>query len=249
MIFAYIRASTGKQIRTIDAQREVIARYAAGKGLACDSIEYVEDEATSGTIAFGKRPGGSRINTAVAKGECSLVILSTLDRGFRVCSDALSTVDLWMKKGCALAVADFNGVPLDTSTPIGKMLLTMFAGFAEFERARIAERTSIVHQRAMENGIVIFGEDKIPFGYEADPTQGFVVNEKGVRRHKAFRKSESEQHIIGLIEKWHAEGYSAPKITAALKEYGYTRWHGGPVTFSAVRSVFDAVRNRKGKAS
>ncbi len=43
-------------------------------------------------------------------------------------------------KGVALHILDFGGDPVNTSGPTGKLLLTVFAAFAQFEREMMLER-------------------------------------------------------------------------------------------------------------
>lgn len=226
MILGYLRASTGKQIRTLDAQRDVILRYAAMR--KWESVEFIEDAATSGGMPFAKRPGGASIMEMVRAGKVEAVILPTLDRGFRVCSDALVTVDAWAKSKVALCVADFNGAPMDTSTPIGKMLLTMLAGFAEFEKARIAERTSVVLQQAVARGEVVYNPDRIPFGYMPSPANP-----------KQIIESPDEQTTLRMMHEMHDMGISKFQITAKLKEMGRMRFNGKPIGYCTVKRLLN----------
>lgn len=65
------------------------------------------------------------------------VIVTEYSRLARSTSDLLRIVEELTKKGVQLVSLKEN---LDTSTPQGKLMLTMFAGLAEFERAVILER-------------------------------------------------------------------------------------------------------------
>jgi len=60
----------------------------------------------------------------------------------------------------SLRILNFGGDVLDTRSATGKLILTMFAGFAEFERNLISERTKEGMKRA--KGIGKRGPDKIP---------------------------------------------------------------------------------------
>ncbi len=44
---------------------------------------------------------------------------------------------------------------IDTSTPVGRLMLTVMASLAEFEAARIGERTSAALQAAKARGVAL----------------------------------------------------------------------------------------------
>lgn len=69
--------------------------------------------------------------------EGDTVVVSEYSRLARSTSDLLSIVEQLTEKGVQLVSIKEH---LDTSTPQGKLMLTMFAGLAEFERAVILER-------------------------------------------------------------------------------------------------------------
>jgi len=69
--------------------------------------------------------------------EGDTVIVTEYSRLARSTSDLLNIVDKLTSKGVQLVSLKEQ---LDTSTPQGKLMLTMFAGLAEFERAMILER-------------------------------------------------------------------------------------------------------------
>lgn len=68
------------------------------------------------------------------------MIVTKLDRFARSTKDALSTIEVLNQKGIFLIVLNMGGMPVDTSTAIGKLMVTMLAGIAEFEADMIRER-------------------------------------------------------------------------------------------------------------
>lgn len=52
----------------------------------------------------------------------------------------LQFVDELKAKGCGLIVLSMNGMTLDTTSPTSKLMLTMLAAVAEFERDIMKER-------------------------------------------------------------------------------------------------------------
>jgi DNA invertase Pin-like site-specific DNA recombinase len=55
-------------------------------------------------------------------------------------------------KEVALRILDFGGSEVDTRSPTGRMLLTMFAAVAEFERSILLERQRVGVARARAEG-------------------------------------------------------------------------------------------------
>ncbi len=81
--------------------------------------------------------------------EGDTVIITKLDRIARSTRHLLEIVDQLKAKGVAFKVLNIN---LDTSTPTGKLMLTMLAGIAEFEREMMLERQAEGIAKAKDEG-------------------------------------------------------------------------------------------------
>ncbi len=81
------------------------------------------------------RPGLESVLGKVRAGD--MVVVSSIDRLGRNTRDILNIVAELETKGATLVCLNQN---LDTSTPIGKCVLTILASFAEMERNNIKER-------------------------------------------------------------------------------------------------------------
>ena len=68
------------------------------------------------------------------------VVVTKLDRFARSTQDALNTMATLTERGVSLVVLNMGGDVVDTSTAIGKLLITVLAGIAEFEADLIKER-------------------------------------------------------------------------------------------------------------
>jgi DNA invertase Pin-like site-specific DNA recombinase len=80
-----------------------------------------------------------------------VVVVTKLDRLARNTVDALQILERLGKAGAGFVSL---GEPwLDTTSPWGKMMTTIVAGFAEFERSLILQRTSEGRTLAMKNGV------------------------------------------------------------------------------------------------
>jgi DNA invertase Pin-like site-specific DNA recombinase len=67
-------------------------------------------------------------------------VITKMDRLARSTQHLLEIVEGLEKKGVALRILDFKGDKVDTHNPQGKLILTMFAAFAQFERELMLER-------------------------------------------------------------------------------------------------------------
>lgn len=125
MIYGYARVSTKKQDLT--AQLMQLKEYGCGQ---------IFQEHGSGRNK--ERPQFQALLEVVERGDT--VVVCKLDRFARSTIDALNTINMLNEKGVSMVVLNMGGEKLDTSTPIGKLLVTMLAGIAEFEADMIRER-------------------------------------------------------------------------------------------------------------
>ena len=134
----YVRVSTDEQARdgvSLEAQQARIRAYAEAKDLKL--AEILCDEGRSGKNL--KRPALQELLARCERGEVGAVIVLKLDRLTRRTRHLLSLVeDLFLANDIELHSV---GESLDTSTPHGRFVLTLFGGLAQMERELIAERT------------------------------------------------------------------------------------------------------------
>ena len=129
---AYLRVSTDRQGDSVELQAAKVAAYCAMREL--DLVEVVEDAAVSGSVALAKRPAGRHLAEAMKRHGATNVVALKLDRLFRDAADALGQTKAWDRGGISLHLCDMGGSAVDTSSPMGRMMVTMLSGFAEFER-------------------------------------------------------------------------------------------------------------------
>ena len=136
MIVGYARVSTDGQ--TLDAQQAALT--AAG-------AERVFSEKVSG--AKTDRQQLAKAIAALAEGDC--LIVTKLDRLARSTRDLLNTLDAIGKAGATFKSLSDSWA--DTTTPHGRLMLTVLGGLAEFERHLILARTSEGRKRAQQRGV------------------------------------------------------------------------------------------------
>jgi DNA invertase Pin-like site-specific DNA recombinase len=134
-IIGYARVSTDGQ--SLQSQTEAL--HSAGCG-------RVYSEKLSG--AYADRPQLAKALGALGAGDC--LVVCKLDRLARSTRDLLNTLDTIGKAGATFkSLADAWA---DTTTPHGRLMLTVLGGLAEFERHLILTRTSEGRARARASG-------------------------------------------------------------------------------------------------
>ncbi|GAB1795498.1 recombinase family protein [Priestia megaterium] len=87
----------------------------------------------------------------VKKGDT--VVVTKLDRFARSTKDALSTIEYLNNKDVSLIVLNMGGDKVDTGTAIGKLMITVLSGIAEFEADMIKERQLEGIEEAKKRGV------------------------------------------------------------------------------------------------
>ena len=219
----YIRVSTADQAEhgvSLDAQAERLSAYAVACGL--DVVAVVREEGISGTVPLAERPEGSKVAEMVSSGRVRHVIALKLDRLFRSAVDALSVTAQWDKAGIALHLTDMGGQSLNTGSAVGKMLLTLMAGFAQFERDLTAERTTAALSHKKRNGQAY---SPTPYGKD--------------RRGDTLTVNEKEAEVVRSIRTWREEGVSLRGIADRLNEAGVPTKQGKTWHASTVRYIVE----------
>ena len=92
----YVRVSTLRQAEEGDSlanQTETITQYARGRGLDFSSRDIIIDDGVSAGIPIWERKGGKRLLKKIQTGRYSHVIVTKIDRMFRLTGDAILTID------------------------------------------------------------------------------------------------------------------------------------------------------------
>ena len=132
---AYVRVSTVEQ----NEARQI-------EGLKVHGIDVWYTEKVSGKNM--NRPELQRLLSEVENGDT--IYVHDFSRLARSTKDLLDIVEMLKSKGVHLVS---NKESLDTSTPTGKLLLTMIAAINEFERTNLLERQAEGIATAKSNGV------------------------------------------------------------------------------------------------
>ena len=136
MLVGYARVSTEDQDLTL--------QRAALSGAGC---KRVYEEKVSG--AKRARPELTRMLDQLRAGD--VVVVSRLDRLARSTRDLLDIAE--QLKQAEAGLRSLHEPWADTTSPAGRMVLTVFAGIAEFERELIHERTGAGRVSAKARGV------------------------------------------------------------------------------------------------
>lgn len=222
---AYVRVSTEEQAAfggSLAMQRDRIAAYCALADL--ELVETFTEQGVSGSVPLGERRRGKVMLELLAAGRVRHVIALKLDRLFRDAANALTLTRVWDREGIELHLVDMGGASLNTSSAMGRMMLTILSGFAEWERNVIGERTRAVlrHKRVRREVY-----SPTPLGFR--------------REGKQLVEDDGEQATLTRIRTLSVEGLSLNAIARTLNDEGVPTKRGATWHASTVRYL---LRNR-----
>ena len=217
----YVRVSTDEQVRegvSIAVQRERIEAYATAKGL--ELVDLLTDEGLSGKNL--NRPALQKLLASCRARTVDHVIVWKLDRLTRRTKHLLNLVeDVFLAKNIELHSVSES---LDTSTPHGRFVLTLFGGLAQMERELIGERTKSALEYKRQLGQPT-----------SHPPLGFRANGK---KHRMVPVPEELDTVRRILELWR-RGTSLRTIAARLNADGVPTKRDGRWYASTVKGVVD----------
>ena len=162
-----------------------------------DLVDIIIDENVSGSVPFNNREGGKKLLEQIQ--DIDQIVCWKLDRMFRDAKDCLNVVDEFKKSETDFTFLDIN---VDTSSPSGKMVLTMMSAVAELERNQIRERITSVLRHKKE------GRKK----YSRHNPLGFYCDKGNL---KVDRK---EMNVVRRIFRLNSEGVDDYRISVILND-------------------------------
>ena len=174
MIVGYARVSTDGQ--TLDAQHSALRQ--AG-------CERVFSEKISGAVT--DRPALAKAIAAL--GDDDTLIVCKLDRLARSTRDLLNTLAAVGEAGATFK--SLGDQWADTTTPHGRLMLTVLGGLAEFERHLILARTSEGRQRAQARGVRFGRKQKLTVHQQQEALARRAAGEALVEIARTYNVSHS----------------------------------------------------------
>jgi DNA invertase Pin-like site-specific DNA recombinase len=174
MIVGYARVSTDGQ--TLDAQHSALREAGA---------EKVYSEKISGAVT--DRPALAKAIAALGNGDT--LIVTKLDRLARSTRDLLNTLAAIGERGAAFKSLGDSWA--DTTTPAGKLMLTVLGGLAEYERHLILARTSEGRQRAQQRGVKFGRKPKLTVHQQREALERRARGEALVEIARSYAVSHS----------------------------------------------------------
>ncbi len=181
--YGYARVSTEGQ--TLDAQVEALRAAGCAK---------IFQEKITGAIA--DRP---QLHRAIAQLDAGDVLMVTrLDRLARSTRDLLNILDTVTGKGAGFR--SIGDTWADTTTPHGRLMITVLGGLAEFERELIRARTGEGRKRAKARGVHLGRKPTLTPHQRADALQALSIG-TATQADLARRFAVSKSTISRLASK------------------------------------------------
>jgi putative DNA-invertase from lambdoid prophage Rac len=222
-IFGYVRVSTVQQTEgtsLAEQERQIRGRCLSGDNQGpWELTRLFIESGVSASKALADRPAGAELLALVRPGD--RVVAAKVDRMFRSAIDCLTVVRDFQQRGISLWLLDMGG---DVSgNGLAKLFLTMAAGFAEFERERIAER--ILEGKASQRREGKHQGGSRPFGFDIAPRR---PGDKGA---PDLVPIPEEQDAIALMKEMRASDHTLREIAETLRKQGHE------ISYEGIRRV------------
>jgi DNA invertase Pin-like site-specific DNA recombinase len=172
MIVGYARVSTNGQ--TLDAQQTALREAGATRLFAEKQSGAKTDRAALARCIASLEPGDT-------------LLVTKLDRLARSTRDLLNTLAAVAERGASFRSLGDGWA--DTSTPHGKLMVTVLGGLAEFERHLILSRTAEGRSRARSRGIKFGRKPKLTKHQQAEARARLAQGETLVEIARSYNVS------------------------------------------------------------
>jgi DNA invertase Pin-like site-specific DNA recombinase len=187
-------------------------------------VAVLPEEGVSAGKPLARRLVGQALLRLIDERRVDHVVAFKLDRLFRDACDCLNHTRAWERQGVSLHLVDLGGQAIDTRSAMGRMFLTMAAGFAELERNLISERTRLVLDHKRRQGARLGGA---PTGWRK------VCGRDG--KQTSLAMDPAGQALLARLRDLRDQGLSLTQVVARLTGDGVPtpragRWNIGTVS-------------------
>ena len=159
----YERVSTDEQAKygySIRAQIDELNEYCAKNKIKI--VDHYTDEGVSGGKPIHKRPALTRLIEDVKAGKIDIILFTKLDRWSRNTKEFFKAQDILDE-----LKVEWRAIheKYDTTTPDGRMAITIFLAIAQNEREKGADRVKRVFADKRKRKEAWYGSHSMPFGY------------------------------------------------------------------------------------
>lgn len=193
-----------------ECRRYIMAQYPDTKE---SEIFIYEDEGYSGKNT--KRPQFQQMMAEVEREPFDLIVVYRLDRISRNMTDFDKLMETLTNKGTSFYSTNER---FDTATISGKLMMTISAAFAQFERQIIAERVRDNVYKLAKTGRWLGGTP--PLGFCSEKVE-FVDDSGEDRKCYKLTENEEEIEIVRLIYAKYLETHSITKVETFMLNGGY----------------------------
>lgn len=220
----YIRVSTEKQAEegvSLEAQKEKIKAW-------CEMNEYellcIEEDAGVSGKSMKNREGLRRALDKIGKD--TVLVAYSFSRLARSTRDLLDIAEYLQKKDADLASISER---VDTAGATGRLVFTILAALAQFERDLTGERTksSLAYKKRVGEAY-----SPTPFGYDRVEDGTDVEKKRLVANNK-------ELAVLETMKQMKSQGVSLRRIADSLNQQGVKPKRGQKWYASSVKSVLE----------
>ncbi|MEZ0498203.1 recombinase family protein [Sphingomonas sp. IW22] len=139
MLIGYARTSTTEQTAGLQAQLRELGATGCNEKVFFEQVSSVAVRTQLEAALDFVREGDT-------------LAVTRLDRLARSTADLLAIIARLEVKGVSLRILDFGGTSVDTKSPSGRLMLTMFGALAQFERELMLTRQREGIEKAKAEG-------------------------------------------------------------------------------------------------
>ena len=211
-LYARVSSETQARERTIESQLEDLVARALADGVPVPpELVFIDDGYTGSTLV---RPALERLRDVAAAGAIDRLYVHCPDRLAREFAHQLLLIDEFYRAGVEIV---FLNHEVDDS-PEGQLLLQVQGVIAQYERAKILERSRRGRQHAARSGSISVLSGA-PYGYR------YITKSEGDGRAD-YRIILEEARVVRQIFEWVGrERCSLREVVRRLRKGGYSDSH------------------------